>query len=55
MKRIIFMLALMAMLALMGCKDSNDEPDYNKPPRIYVAISDPFNSYVFDIEGNNHL
>lgn len=52
MKRIIFMLALMAMLALMGCKDSNDEPDYNKPPRIYVAISDPFNSYVCDIEGN---
>ena len=52
MKRIIVMLALMAMLALMGCKDSNEEPDYNKPPRIYVAISDPFNSYVCDIEGN---
>ena len=52
MKRIILMLALMAMMALMGCKDSKDEPDYSKPPRIYVAISDPFNSYVYDIEGN---
>ena len=52
MKRIFFMLALLAMMTLMGCKDSNDEPDPNKPPRIYVAISDPFNSYVYDIEGN---
>ena len=46
------MTLLLAMLALMGCKDSKDEPDYNEPPRIYVAINDPFNSYVFDIEGN---
>ena len=46
------MLALMAMMALMGCKDSKDDPDYSKPPRIYVAISDPFNSYVYDIKGN---
>lgn len=52
MKRIIFMLALLTILTLTGCKDGNDEPDYNKPPRIYVAISDPFNSYVHDIEGN---
>lgn len=52
MKRIIFMLALMAMMALMGCKDSNDEPDYSKPPRIYVAINELSNGYVFDIEGN---
>lgn len=49
MKRIIFMLTLLAMMTMMGCKDSNDEPDYNKPPRIYVAID---NRYVFDIEGN---
>lgn len=46
------MTLLLAMLALMGCKDSKDEPNPNKPPRIYVAISDPFNSYVHDIEGN---
>ena len=52
MKQIFFILALMAMLALMGCKDSNDEPDYSKPPRIYVAINELPNGYVFDIEGN---
>lgn len=53
MKRIIFMLTLMASLTLMGCKDSNDEPDPNKQPRIYVAIIDDYyNSYVYDIEGN---
>ena len=52
MKRINFMLALLVMLALMGCKDGNDGPDYNEQPRIYVAISDQFNSYVHDIEGN---
>ena len=46
------MTLLLAMLALMGCKDSKDEPNPNKPPRIYVAISDLFNSYVHDIEGN---
>lgn len=46
------MTLLLAMLALMGCKESKDEPNPNKPPRIYVAISDPFNSYVCDIEGN---
>ena len=47
------MLALLAMMTLMGCKDSNDEPDPNKPPRIYVAIIDDYyNSYVYDIEGN---
>lgn len=50
MKRIFFMLA---MMTLMGCKDSNDEPDPNKQPRIYVAIIDDYyNSYVYDIEGN---
>ena len=53
MKQIFFMLALLAMMTLMGCKDSNDEPDPNKPPRIYVAIIDDYyNSYVYDIEGN---
>lgn len=53
MKRIFFMLALLAMMTLMGCKDSNDEPDPNKQPRIYVAIIDDYyNSYVYDIEGN---
>ncbi len=46
------MTLLLAMLALMGCKDSKDEPNPNKPPRIYVAISDLLNSYVHDIEGN---
>jgi hypothetical protein len=46
------MTLLLAMLALMGCKDSKDEPNPNKPPRMYVAISDLFNSYVHDIEGN---
>ncbi len=46
------MTLLLAMLALMGCKDSKDEPNPNKPPRIYVTISDLFNSYVHDIEGN---
>ena len=47
------MLALLAMMTLMGCKDSNDEPDPNKQPRIYVAIIDDYyNSYVYDIEGN---
>ena len=53
MKQIFFMLALLAMMTLMGCKDSNDEPDPNKQPRIYVAIIDDYyNSYVYDIEGN---
>ena len=52
MKQIFLMLALLAMMALVGCKDSKDEPDYSKSPRIYVAISDTFNSYVHDIEGN---
>ena len=46
------MLTLLAMMTMMGCKDSNDEPDYSKPPRIYVAINELFNGYVFDIEGN---
>ena len=45
------MILLLALLALTAC-DSNDEPDYSKAPRIYMAIRDLHHGYVFDDKGN---
>ena len=45
------MTLLLALLALTVC-DSNDESDYSKDPRIYMAVSDLDHGYVFDDKGN---
>ncbi len=44
------MAILLVMLALTAC--NNDEPDYSKAPRIYMAIRDLYHGYVFDDKGN---
>lgn len=44
------MVLLLALLALTAC--NNDEPDYSKAPRIYMAIRDLYHGYVFDDKGN---
>ncbi len=44
------MALLLVMLALTAY--NNDEPDYSKAPRIYMAIRDLHHGYVFDDKGN---